>query len=297
MVRVTASRERRSLLRLSLFALFSLSVTPAVAGAPVLIDTTYRALRPGELVVVTIKVEGETARVHVKAFRRDIPAYKTDDGWWRALVGIDLDQRPGRYVIEAEADVNGTMLRQTRALTVLARKFPTRNLRVNPSFVNPSPNELERIRDDQKFLSDVYARPSANRLWSAGFVRPVPGEANSSFGTRSVFNGEPRRPHGGTDFLSPGGTPIKAPNAGRIVCARDLYFTGNTVIIDHGLGMFSMLAHLSRIDVKEGDAVRQAQVVGLVGATGRVTGSHLHWALSISGARVDPLSLLALLGN
>ena len=128
-------------------------------------------------------------------------------------------------------------------------------------------------------------------------MRPVPGDANSSFGSRSVFNGEPRSPHGGTDFLSPSGTPIKSPNAGRVVCARDLYFTGNTVIIDHGLGMFSMLAHLSRLDVKEGDTVIPSQIVGLVGATGRVTGPHLHWALSVNGARVDPLSALALLGN
>jgi murein DD-endopeptidase MepM/ murein hydrolase activator NlpD len=216
---------------------------------------------------------------------------------WKALVGIDLDQRPGRYLIEVEAETGPTVLRESRAIVVAPRKFPTRTLRVNPAFVNPSPAELARIRGDQTFLSGVYAASANARLWSSAFVRPVPGEANSSFGTRSVFNGEPRSPHGGTDFLSPTGTPIKSPNAGRIVCARDLYFTGNTVIIDHGLAMFSMLAHLSRIDVKEGDSVQASQIVGLVGATGRVTGPHLHWALSIKGARVDPLSLLALLGN
>ena len=222
MVRVTASRELRPALLIPLLAAFTLCSVRAAHAAPVVIDTTYRSLRPGELVVVTIKVEGDAANVRVKAFGRDVHAYQADDGWWRALVGIDLDQRPGRYVIEAEASVNGAVLRQTRALTIVARKFPTRNLRVNPSFVNPSPAELERIRDDQKFLRVVYAAPSPARLWSAAFVRPVPGEANSSFGTRSVFNGEPRSPHGGTDFLSPSGTPIKAPNAGRVVSARDL---------------------------------------------------------------------------
>src|SRR5262249_47987494 len=106
-----------------------------------------------------------------------------------------------------------------------------------------------------------------------------------------------RSPHGGTDFLSPSGTAFKSPNAGRIVCARDLYFTGNTVIIDHGLGMFSMLAHLSRLDVKEGDTVTPSQIVGLVGSTGPVLGPPLHWALNVNGARVDPLSALALLGS
>jgi murein DD-endopeptidase MepM/ murein hydrolase activator NlpD len=127
-------------------------------------------------------------------------------------------------------------------------------------------------------------------------VRPVPGEANSAFGTRSIFNGKPRNAHGGADFLSPGGTPIQAPNAGRIVLARNLYFSGNTVVIDHGLGLFSMLAHLSVIAAHEGDRVTAGQVIGKVGATGRVTGPHLHWAVRASGARVDPLAVLGLLG-
>jgi murein DD-endopeptidase MepM/ murein hydrolase activator NlpD len=281
-------------------ALIAATVVFAVAAqglaAPVTIATASRALTPGELVVLTITVDGTPSSVRVTAFRKVIPTYKTEDGW-RALVGIDLDQRPGRYLVDVEADVGSAVLRQSLALVVPPKKFPTRTLRVNPAFVNPSPEEMTRIRADQAFLADVYARPAATRLWSAPFVRPVPNDANSSFGSRSVFNGEPRSPHGGTDFLSPSGTPIKAPNAGRVVCARDLYFTGNTVIIDHGLGLFSMLAHLSRIDVKEGDQVTPSQIVGLVGATGRVTGPHLHWALSANGARVDPLSALALLGN
>lgn len=125
----------------------------------------------------------------------------------------------------------------------------------------------------------------------------MPQEANSAFGTRSIFNGKPRNAHGGADFLSPSGTIVHAPNAGRIVVARSLYYSGNTVIIDHGLGVFSMLAHLSRIDVKEGDLIIANQTLGLVGATGRVTGPHLHWAVRAGNARVDPLSLLATLGS
>ena len=125
-------------------------------------------------------------------------------------------------------------------------------------------------------------------------MRPVPGAANSAFGTRSVYNGKPRTPHGGADFLSPGGTPVHAPNAGRIAVARALYFTGNTVVIDHGLGVFSLLAHLSVIDVHEGDLVAAGAVVGQVGATGRVTGPHLHWAVRRRCARRSA-PLLALL--
>ena len=126
-------------------------------------------------------------------------------------------------------------------------------------------------------------------------MRPVPDAANSSFGTRSIYNGEARSPHGGTDFLSPAGRPIKAPNAGRVVLAAPLYFTGGTVVIDHGLGMFSLFAHLSTIGVREGQVVKTGDVIGEVGATGRVTGPHLHWAVRLGGARVDPLSLIAAL--
>jgi murein DD-endopeptidase MepM/ murein hydrolase activator NlpD len=154
-----------------------------------------------------------------------------------------------------------------------------------------------RIDREAADLQRLWNAPAPQRLWSGPFARPVPGRATSIFGTRSIFNGKPRSPHGGADFLSPAGTPIRAPNGGRIVLARDLYFSGNTVVIDHGLGLFSLLAHLSVIDVHEGDIVVTDAVVGRVGATGRVTGPHLHWAVRASGARVDPLSLLALLGR
>ena len=133
-------------------------------------------------------------------------------------------------------------------------------------------------------------------MWTDLFARPVSEANNSAFGSRSVFNGEARSPHSGADFLSPAGTPVHAPNRGRVVLAKELYFSGNTVILDHGLGLFSLIAHLSVIDVAAGDTVTAGQVVGKVGATVRVTGPHLHWAVRLGGARVDPLSLLATLG-
>jgi murein DD-endopeptidase MepM/ murein hydrolase activator NlpD len=162
--------------------------------------------------------------------------------------------------------------------------------------VNPSPGDLARIEGEARFIAEQIDRVTPERFWKT-FVRPVPDPANSRFGTRSVFNGERRRPHSGTDFLSAAGTAVKAPADGMIVAAREFFFTGNTVMIDHGSGVVSMLAHLSRLDVREADHVTAGQIVGLVGATGRVTGPHLHWALSVDGARVDPLSAVALLGS
>jgi murein DD-endopeptidase MepM/ murein hydrolase activator NlpD len=128
-------------------------------------------------------------------------------------------------------------------------------------------------------------------------VPPVPSTVASHFGARSSFNGQARSPHSGADFPSPTGAPIAAPNAGRVVLARDLYFSGNTVILDHGLGLFSLLAHLSVIAVHEGDRVATGQEIGKVGATGRVTGPHLHWGVRAGGARVDPLGVLTVLGR
>ena len=177
------------------------------------------------------------------------------------------------------------------------RTFATRTLRVDPEFVNPPEGLLARIEGEAAFVRDVTARSGADRLWSEPFIRPVREPANSRFGTRSVSNGEVRRPHGGADFLSPEGTIVRAPNAGRVAAARDLFFTGNTVIIDHGMGVVSLLAHLSAMDVREGDMIAAGQVIGRVGATGRVTGPHLHWGLTVAGARVDPLSVLALIGQ
>ena len=180
-------------------------------------------------------------------------------------------------------------------LAVKPRRFPTRTLTVNPDLVNPPPQEMERIAREAQQLRQLWDAPGSPKAWDGPFVRPVPDAANSSFGTRSVYNGEARSPHGGTDFLSPAGRPIKAPNAGRVVLAAPLYFTGGTVVIDHGLGVFSLFAHLSVIGVHDGQVVKTGEVIGEVGATGRVTGPHLHWAVRVGGARVDPLSLVAAL--
>ncbi len=269
----------------------------AASAPPVRVAIEARAIRPGELIVLTIATAADAAAVTVRVFEREMPAIQVTSGRWRALAGIDLEQAPGAYTIAVEARAGARVDATSTPLVVRPKRFPTRRLTVAPDYVNPPPELRARIEADAALLRGVYAHSAAGALWTIPFVRPVPGAANSGFGTRSIFNGERRNPHGGADLLSGAGTPVHAPNAGRIVAARSLFFSGNTVVIDHGQGLFSMLAHLSRIDVAEGEAVRTGQVVGLVGATGRVTGPHLHWALRIASARVDPMSALALLGD
>jgi murein DD-endopeptidase MepM/ murein hydrolase activator NlpD len=266
----------------------------AAPAAPLAVTARARALRPGELVVLTIRTRTPVEAVRVEAFGRDLLPYAVDATTWRTLVGIDLSTTPGTYKIRVASDAPAAEV--TYPLTVMRKRFPTRTLSVDPAFVTPPADAAERIARESKRLGDIWTRTTSERLWSGTFVRPVPQPANSAFGTHSVFNGEPRSQHGGADFRSPDGTPIKAPNAGRVVLAEDLYFSGGTVVLDHGRGLFSLFAHLSAVDVAAGDLVERGQAIGLVGATGRVTGPHLHWALRVNGARVDPLSLLALLG-
>jgi murein DD-endopeptidase MepM/ murein hydrolase activator NlpD len=265
-------------------------------GSSLAISVSARAFQPGELVLLKVKTPANTPSVRVHGMGRDFPAFSESPTEWRALVGIDLDVKPASYDIAVEAGQSAAEQAIYRVV-VAPKKFATRELTVDPAFVNPSADAQVRIQTDAERLNLVWASSSPVRLWSGNFVRPVAAAANSAFGTRSVFNGEPRNPHGGADFSSLAGTPVVSPNAGRIVIAADLYFTGNTVVIDHGLGLFSLFAHLQSMDVKEGDTVITGLVVGKVGATGRVTGPHLHWTVRVNDARVDPMSLLAVLGT
>ena len=285
----------RSVLFILLAGVVTMAPIAAMRRADATVVTAARAIQPGELVVLTVTTIKPVDEVRVQAFGRTFQAQRTAPTEWRALVGIDLETKPGRYDVSITAGPSPAG-RLTHLLTVLPKRFTTRTLRVDPSFVSPSPEALVEIKDDAERLSRVWMSSSEAPLWSGPFVPPVPNPANSAFGTRSVFNGQPRNPHSGADFLSPAGTPVKAPNAGRIALAGDLYFTGNTVVVDHGAGLFSLFAHLRTIAVHESDMVSTGTVVGEVGSTGRVTGPHLHWTVRANDARVDPLSLLAVLG-
>jgi murein DD-endopeptidase MepM/ murein hydrolase activator NlpD len=274
-----------------------IAAAPAVArGADVAVSVAARSIQPGELTVLTLTTNTAIDDVRVRAFGKELTALRTGATEWTVLVGIDLETKPGRYDVAITTGPSEKD-RITQLLTVLPRTFATRRLRVDAAFVNPSVEQAARIKDDTARLNRAWESSLPTSLWSGSWVRPVPGAANSVFGTRSIFNGEPRSPHSGADFQGAAGTPVKAPNNGRVVLAGDLYFTGNTVVIDHGAGLFSLFAHLRAMNVHEGDSVATGAVLGELGSTGRVTGPHLHWAVRLDGARVDPLSLLALLGQ
>jgi len=274
------------------FALAALVMTRLIAAADMDVRIESRTVQPGEVLRLTLTTAPVTTGVEVRALGETWPVYRVNDTTWRALVGIDLDTAPQRYRIEVNA--KGLPAPVIRQILVRPKPFPTRRLTVDEAFVNPPADVQARIAREAAELSGLWKTSAANRLWDGAFVAPVPQAANSAFGSRSILNGSPRSPHGGADFASPTGTPIHSPNAGRVVLAKPLYYTGNTVVVDHGLGVVSLFAHLSEIQVTTGDTVSRGQELGLVGMTGRVTGPHLHWAVRAGGARVDPLSLIAI---
>ena len=271
--------------------------TGTFAQDAIQLATNARSIRQGEVVVFTATTPQLVDAVRARAFGRDLATFRLDATRWQTLLGIDVDTAPGSYEVSFEATSAGHTSTATSELNITAGTFGKRVLRVDEGYVNPPDLAIARIKREAVEIEQLWTQSEPRRLWDLGFVRPVPGRANGAFGSRSIFNGQPRQPHGGADFLSPAGTPIHAPNSGRIVLARDLYFTGNTVVIDHGLGVFSLLAHLSVMDVHQGDLVTRGQTIGQVGATGRVTGPHLHWAVRMNGARVDPLSVLSAVGQ
>jgi murein DD-endopeptidase MepM/ murein hydrolase activator NlpD len=281
----------------ALLATVLLSVTLTAGQAPVLsVQAAARAIEPGEVVRLTLTTAAPMTGLTVRAFDRDFTPFRLDDRTWQVLVGVDLDVTPGRHIVSiVAADATQTWT-TTRTLVVADKAFPTRRLTVEPKYVEPPPDVTQRILAEAGRLNAIWASRSPERLWSGAFAAPVPDRANSAFGSRSVFNGQPRSPHGGADFASPSGRVIRAPNGGRVVLAEDLYFTGQSVVLDHGLGLVSLFAHLSSIDVQPGTIVSAGDALGRVGATGRVTGPHLHWTVRLAGARVDPLSLMDVTG-
>lgn len=267
--------------------------SPASPADQVTITLSGRAQQPGEVVRLVVGCACPSGIPSATALGHDVPLVRIDGGW-EGLIGIDLEVAPAAYAVAVRIDRKSQPpLAATRTLTVTAKRFPTRRLQVAPEFVNPPAAELQRIRDEAQTLAVIFEKTSTPREWRGPFHLPVNVPANSSFGTRSVFNGEARSPHSGADFPASSGTPVAAPAPGVVVLAASQYFTGNTVVLDHGLGLYSVLAHLSVMSVNVGERVNAGQMVGRVGATGRVTSAHLHWSVRLSGARVDPLSLVA----
>jgi murein DD-endopeptidase MepM/ murein hydrolase activator NlpD len=207
-----------------------------------------------------------------------------DGDQWYAIVGIPLSAPLGRWRVTVAARSRVV----TREFEVLPKQYVTQSLTVPPAQVNPSAQDLARFQRDKNEIGAALAQWSDRAPENLRFEAPVPGVRSSSFGSRRVFNGEARNPHTGMDIAARQGTPVRSPIAGVVVATGDYFFDGNTVIVDHGRGLMSLYCHLSAIAVRPGQRILQGATLGLVGRTGRATGPHLHWAISLNQVWVDP---------
>jgi len=240
---------------------------PLFVGAPVLFRTTAYS---GSATWLDKQIE----------FRKD-----TDDTF-SALAGVGLDRAPGTYPLV----FNG----QTVEVAVKARRYPSSTITVPPKFVEPPPEVQARIDEERAIKRAAFNASPADRLWSGPFTAPTNAGYTSSFGVRRIYNGKTQSTHQGLDYSAPMGTEIKAANTGRAVIVHDMYFEGGLIVIDHGDSIFTLYMHLSEFLVKEGAAVAKGQRIGKSGASGRVTGPHLHFALQWRGLYLEPSTLLHL---
>jgi len=213
-----------------------------------------------------------------------------DGAQWTALVGIALSAAPGPASIKV---LRGDGVTTALPFQIKPFHYAEQRLKVAPGQVDLSKDDLARYERERTHLAEVTATFSGTLPASLRLRQPTPGPRSSSFGLRRVFNGQSRNPHSGMDIAAAQGTPVSAPAAGRVIDTGNYFFNGNTVWLDHGAGLLTMYCHLSAIDVKVGDEVAAGTLIGAVGATGRATGPHLHWVVSLNRAMVDPALFLA----
>ncbi len=274
-----------------LLVAFVAVMAPLFARAEILSAAQFKLLHqpvPGGVAIVDLsgdKQVNKSAPPSARYLDKPVLVSRTDAGRWVAVVGIPLSAPLGSQNLLV---VQGGK-KSTLSFTVGDKKYREQRITLKTNkHVDLSPEDLARYEREKKLQDDAYQVFSPQQPSNLLLDRPVKGPLSSPFGLKRFFNDQPRAPHSGLDFAVPTGTPVQAPAAGRVILVGDYFFNGKTVFVDHGQGMISMFCHLSAIDVKPGESLARGQVLGKVGATGRVTGAHLHWNVSLNDARVDP---------
>ena len=271
-------------MHLRLLLLSALLLTSAFSYALTLDSTPV----PGGIAVITLPADAEPATARYRD--RKVLVTRNDDNDYVAVIGLSLGSKPGRHYLKVKNSSGET---QNLGFQVEDKAYEEQHITIKDKRkVNPEKRDMERIARESKQIK------SALRHWSQqddvvlAFEKPVEGPTSSPFGLRRFFNEQARNPHSGLDIAAPEGTPIRAPAPGTIIETGDFFFNGNTVLLDHGQGLVTMYCHMNRIDVTPGQTVDSGEILGEVGMTGRVTGPHLHWGVSLNDARIDPLLLL-----
>jgi murein DD-endopeptidase MepM/ murein hydrolase activator NlpD len=277
---------------LAALVLIALPTAPAHA-----LEVRFAPASPsqGDVAVVSIASVRDARDVEGNLGGRSLHFFPSNGGY-TALGGIDLDRGPGKMPWQVEViDATGDRHRASGTVLVRSGKFSVERLTLPKGMVDLDPDTERRADQEAARLRALYASVTPERLWAGKFTRPLPSQGSGSgFGSRRIINGQPRAPHSGVDFSADRGTPVVAANRGRVALIGELFFAGRCVILDHGLGLYTLYFHLDRVDAAEGALVERGAVIGVVGATGRATGPHLHWGAQLGGARIDPRALLSL---
>ncbi|MCM0606908.1 MAG: M23 family metallopeptidase [Xanthomonadaceae bacterium] len=218
-----------------------------------------------------------------------------EEATYESVFAVAFDTPPGEKNFEILWKENDAERTFSIPFVLKSGKYPFEKLSVDPSKVTPPKSALPRIAREQEEINKVYKSSEANRIWKDPLVLPMRSEITSSYGTRRVYNGAMKSYHAGTDFRAPVGTPIFAPTQGKVALAKDLYFSGGTILLDHGNGFFTQYFHMSKFSVKVGDIVKPGDMLGLSGASGRVSGPHLHWGVLIHRIKVNALDAMEVL--
>jgi murein DD-endopeptidase MepM/ murein hydrolase activator NlpD len=242
----------------------------------------------------SVQAGNGTTTVQGRLRGRTVPFFQMEDPeQFGALIGVDLADPPSKedLLVEVSNDT-GSVEQRHYAVEVLPVHFSTQELTVPQNYVDLDEETAKRAEEEQEKILQSLNKVTAQRFWEGRFIIPVEGKIAGSFGLRRIMNGQARSPHSGEDINAPKGTEVHATNEGVVALVGNFFFSGKSVVLDHGLGLYSMYFHLDEVDVAEGTKIRKGAVVGKVGATGRATGPHLHWGTRINGARVNPFSIV-----
>lgn len=254
----------------------------------------------GSLLVVTLKSSDPDA---VKKYRASLgetnakffPSPELGPGMYQALIGVPFNTAQGSSKVVVKVMEGDSERKENLSFDIIDGNYPYETLSVNPRKVKPKPKDMVRIQKENKALGIIYRTYTEKRYWTGPFVKPIASDMTSFYGTKRIFNGELQSFHSGVDLKAAVGTPIYSAAPGVVVMRRNLFFTGNTVIIDHGYGVYTLYAHMSEFKIKQGATVKANQLIGLAGKTGRATGPHLHWAAVINHVKVNPVDLTRVL--
>lgn len=217
--------------------------------------------------------------------------YRSDKSVYEGFIAADLEQKPGTYDLDLIFEPSG--VKKQIKIKVYDKDYGVRRITIaDDSKVNLNEKDLARAIREKAIMNKLWGASISAPFWDTPFIMPLDSEVIGPFGRRSIINDQPRSPHTGVDLRGKKGTPVKSSNDGLVVFTGDHFFTGNTVVIDHGAGILTMYFHLDKINVKKGDKISRGEALGTVGSTGRATGPHLHWGIRIDGQRIDPVSFV-----